>query len=117
VNGRSATQQPSGESVRAWIAASARNRLVLRDVNDRIAELSGGWNETGLGLFVCECSDQGCAEAVEITVAEYERLRADESHFVVFPGHEQPELEGVVERSDRFAVVANPALDGAREAR
>jgi hypothetical protein len=99
------------------LAASARNRLVLREVNDRIAELAGAWNETGVGLFVCECSDQGCAEAVEITAPEYERIRAAESHFVVFPGHEQPESEGAVERSDRFVVVANPELDGAREAR
>jgi hypothetical protein len=99
------------------LAASARNRLVLREVNDRIAELAGGWNETGVGLFVCECSDQGCAEALEITAPEYERIRADESHFVVFPGHEQPESEGVVKRSGRFVVVANPELDGAREAR
>jgi hypothetical protein len=98
-------------------AASARDRLVLRDVNDRIAELTGGWNETGVGLFVCECSDQACAEAVEITTAEYERIRADESHFVVFPGHEQPESEGVVERRGRFVVVANRELDRAREGR
>jgi hypothetical protein len=99
------------------LAPSARNRLVLREVNDRIAELAGGWNETGVGLFVCECSDQGCAEALEITAPQYERIRADESHFVVFPGHEQSESEGVVERSGRFVVVANPGLDGAPEAR
>jgi hypothetical protein len=107
-------------AVSSWgngLAASARDRLVLREVNDRIAELTGGWNETGVGLFVCECSDQACAEAVEITAPEYERIRADESHFVVFPGHEQPESEGVVERRGRFVVVANRELDGAREAR
>jgi hypothetical protein len=41
------------------LAAGARNRLVLRAVNDRIAELAGDWNEIGVGLFVCECSDLG----------------------------------------------------------
>jgi hypothetical protein len=94
--------------------AGARNGLVLREVNDRIAELAGGWNETGVSLFVCECSDQGCAEALEIGAAEYERIRADESHFVVFPGHEQPESNRVVERSSRFVVVANAEQDGAQ---
>jgi hypothetical protein len=99
------------------VAPSVRDRLVLREVNERIAELAGGWSETGVGLFVCECSDQGCAEAVEITAAEYARIRADHSHFVVFPGHERPESERVVERRGRFVVVANRELDGAREGR
>jgi hypothetical protein len=104
----------AGSSSSTGLGASARSRLVLREVNDRIAELAGGWTETGVGLFVCECSDQGCAEALEITVPEYERIRADESRFVVFPGHEQPESARVVERSGRFVVVANPEPDGAR---
>jgi hypothetical protein len=95
------------------IAASVRDRLVLRDVNERIAELTGGWNETGVSLFVCECSDQRCAEPVEMTAAEYERIRADKSHFVVFPGHELPESEGVVERRARFVVVVDSELRGA----
>jgi hypothetical protein len=83
-------------------------------VNDRIAELVGDWNETGVSLFVCECSDRGCAEALEIATAEYERIRADGSRFVVFPGHEQPQSERVVERSGRFVVVANPLPGGAQ---
>ena len=95
------------------LAAIARDRFLVREVNDRIAELAE-WYETGVSLFVCECSDQGCAEHVEITAAEYERIRADESQLVVFPGHEQPESERVVERSGRFVVVANPEPDGAQ---
>jgi hypothetical protein len=96
------------------LATSTRDRVLLREVNDRIAELAGGWNETGVSLFVCECSGRGCAEALEISAAEYERIRADGSHVVVYPGHEQPESERVVERSGRFVVVASPALDGAQ---
>ena len=93
-------------------AATARNRLVLREVNDRIAKLVGDWNETGVSLFICECSDHSCAEALEITAAEYERIRADEANFVVFPSHEQAESERVVERRRRFLVVANAEPDG-----
>jgi hypothetical protein len=81
-------------------------------VNDRIAKLVDEWNETGVSLFICECSDRSCAEALEITAAEYERIRADESHFVVFPGHEQPESQRVVERCGRFVVIANAEPDG-----
>src|SRR5204862_1608826 len=32
------------------LAANARSRLVLRAVNDRIAELAGQWTKTGVGL-------------------------------------------------------------------
>jgi hypothetical protein len=78
----------------------------MREVNDRIAELAGEWNETGVSLFVCECSDLECAEAIEISSVEYKRIRAGESHFV-FPGHEQPGWERVVERNRRFIVVAD----------
>lgn len=95
------------------LAAGARSWLLMREVNDRIAELAGEWNETGVSLFVCECSDLGCAEALEISAAEYQRIRADESYVVVFPGHEQAESERVVERNGRFVVVANAEPDGA----
>jgi hypothetical protein len=84
----------------------ARHQPLLREVNDRIAELAE-WNEAGVSLFVCECSDLGCADAaLEISAAEYARIRADESHFLVLPGHERPG-QRVVERTDRFVVVAD----------
>jgi hypothetical protein len=109
-------RQPSSASPNSAsgvvLPASARSRLVLREVNDRIVELAVKWNETGVRLFVCECSGQGCVEALEITEAEYERIRADESHFVVSPGHEQPKSERVVERNGRFVIVADAEPDG-----
>jgi hypothetical protein len=94
--------------------AASGGRLVLREVNDRIAGLIEGWNETGVSLFVCECSNRGCAEALELTAAEYERIRADESHFLVFPGHERESSGRVVERTGRFVIVANADPDGAQ---
>jgi len=97
------TEQPPGGR---GFAARAGGQLVLREVNEQIAGLTGEWNETGVSLFVCECSAQGCAEALEISATEYERIRADEANFAVFPGHEQPELGRVVDRRDRFVVVA-----------
>jgi hypothetical protein len=88
----------------------ARNQRLLREVNDRIAELAK-WNETGVSLFVCECSDLSCADALEISAAEYPRIRADDSHFVVCPGHERPS-ERVIHRNGRYVVVANRELEG-----
>lgn len=83
----------------------ARRQVVCREVNEHIAELNGEWSATGVGLFVCECSIPDCAEALEISPAEYERLRADGARFVVLPGHQLPEVERVVEGNNRFLVV------------
>lgn len=92
---------------------SARNRLVFREVNERIAELSGNWNKTGVGLFICECRDPACAEALEITPVEYEQVRANGARFVVLHGHEQPEAETVVDGCARFVVVEECGAEAA----
>jgi hypothetical protein len=34
----------------------ARRQVVVREVNEQNAALSGGSSETGVGFFVCECS-------------------------------------------------------------
>jgi hypothetical protein len=43
------------------VEKAARNQVVFREVNERIAELTGLFNETGVNLFICECSDPACA--------------------------------------------------------
>jgi hypothetical protein len=89
---------------------SGRNQLIFREVNERIAELNGDGNGTGVSLFICECSDRACAESLEIAPAEYEQVRADGARFIVLPGHEQPEVEHVVDGCARFVVIE---MDGA----
>jgi hypothetical protein len=98
------------------LASRARNQRLMREVNDRIVELTG-WNETGVSLFMCECSDLSCTDALEMSEAEYTRIRKAASHFLVFPGHERPESERVVERTGRFVVVANRELEDAQPRR
>ena len=44
-----------------------------------------------------------------MTVAEYENVRSDPTHFAVLPGHEVLDLEEVVARNDRFLVVRKKA--------
>jgi hypothetical protein len=95
-------------------APRAHDQLVLREVNQRIRELAGDRNDIGVNLFVCECSDPSCTEALEVSAAEYARIRAAESHFVVLPGHERPESERVVEHTGHFVVVANRELEEAQ---
>jgi hypothetical protein len=53
---------------------------------------------------MCECGDPACLETVEMTLAEYEALRADPELGVVAPGHESPRWE-VFTRSEHFNLV------------
>ena len=87
------------------VEKAARNQLVFREVNERIAELTGLLSETGINLFICECSDPTCAESLEATREEYEAVRADPTRFIVLHGHELPEVERVVDGNARYLVV------------
>ena len=42
---------------------------------------------------------------VELTVAEYEHVRASATHFMLVPGHEIPSIERVVQRAPSYVVV------------
>ena len=89
---------------------TARNESLFREVNDRIEELSTeaeaqGIAPEGLIEFHCECGRDGCTERLRMTATEYERVRSDNDRFALAPGHETPEMEVVVETSDRFVVV------------
>lgn len=87
----------------------ARNEGLLRTVNARIAGAAEGaaWSSPEhLFDFQCECGRViGCEERVLMTLAEYERVRAQRDRFAVVPGHENQHIEDVVERHERFAIV------------
>jgi hypothetical protein len=82
----------------------AMNEALFRNVNERIAESAGGLG-TRKTQFVCECSDPNCTERVPATPAEYERVRAKPTTFLLAPGHGQPDIEHVVSQRGRFHVV------------
>ena len=86
------------------VEKNARNQVLFREVNENISKLSAESN-AGVCLFVCECSDEACAETLEITPAEYEQVRTHGARFVVLSGHQLPELERVIEGHGRFLVV------------
>lgn len=82
----------------------AINESVFREVNERIAEL-GERLDTGRLEFVCECADPACVERLSLTTGEYERVRSEPDRFLVVPGHQQPQIERVLEQHDRYLVV------------
>ena len=86
--------------------ARERNEALFREVNERIEDVSTALAPDNAPMeFLCECDDQDCVEKVSATRAEYEAIRAVATQFVVLPGHEDPDVEHVVQETERFLVV------------
>jgi hypothetical protein len=94
----------------------SRNEALLREVNERVAEVDKAAEENNLAAeetmyeFLCECGAGGgdtgaCVECVLMTIDEYEQVRSQDDRFVVYPGHETEMLESVVARTGRFVIV------------
>ena len=92
--------ETDGGGIRA--VKAARNQALWREVNERIrvvAETSGNME------FLCECTDLECTETLNLTVAEYERIRSSGVRFPIASGHDLTEFENVVEENDGYVVV------------
>jgi hypothetical protein len=91
-------------------ARVALNESRFRDINDRVRQELAQLRTPPQRLrLVCECASLDCREQVELSLAEYERVRADPLRFVIVPGHEIPEAEDVAERGEGFTVVRKHA--------
>ena len=86
-----------------------RNEILFRAVNERIEGTQSGQAVAGYFDFICECGDKDCIEQVSLTLVEYERIRSDSVQFVVLPGHEDAEIESIVQKDERFSVVRKEA--------
>jgi transcription initiation factor TFIID subunit TAF12 len=82
----------------------ARTEALFRDVNERIAESAERFDAPA-AEFVCECADPNCTHRIETTLEHYDEVRSEATHFLLVPGHEDLDIERVVERHGRVAVV------------
>ena len=92
----------------------ARNQALFREVNERIEQLPNRLAADRYDELICECGNPECTQRVEVTVAEYERVRAHAGRFIVAPNHENPETESIIEQNDRFAIVESLAGESSR---
>jgi hypothetical protein len=82
------------------------NEALYRAVNERIEDLNDAFGLLAETMAViCECGDLECSSQIELDIPTYERVRSDPAQFVVLPGHEIPDVEHIVERSDGFFVI------------
>lgn len=89
------------------------NEALFREINERIE--AGHWpaDEREQIAFRCECSMLGCNVLVELTVPEYEAVRAFPRRFLLAPGHEIAAVEIVVSEQRGYIVVEKVGEAGA----
>jgi hypothetical protein len=83
----------------------AANEALFREINEAITR--GRWAGEGNASerFCCECAGADCSEIVRMEPREYERVRANARRFILCPGHEDPAIETVIERTPVYVVV------------
>jgi hypothetical protein len=77
------------------------NEALFREVNERVQALAGD----GVLTIVCECGAQDCTAELRIESSAYQDIRSDPSLFAIARGHEVPDVEEVVQRTDEYDVV------------
>jgi hypothetical protein len=83
----------------------AKNESFFRQVNERIKDVADGFADGQTYEFLCECSEPGCTERIELSSEQYEWVRAHPARFFLSPGHRARQIEQVVERRDDHIVV------------
>jgi len=83
------------------------NEAVFREVNERIEGLSRlfRWSNREPLDLVCERRTATCAKRIEMSRSEYEALRTVETHFALYPGHADLEIERVISSHPGYEVV------------
>ena len=83
------------------------NEAMFRRINERIEEMAQaqGSGDGHVYEFLCECSNVDCTLRVPLSATAYELVRRDPAQFVVARGHELPEIEAVVFRTNDYQVV------------
>jgi hypothetical protein len=85
-----------------------KNEQAARSYNNRRLqhELDGDAGpESQVVPFLCECGDEHCADAMEMTAEEFMSIHSAPNRFAVLPSHVLGEVEWVVETGDRCWVV------------
>jgi hypothetical protein len=89
-----------------------QNEALYRQVNERIEDLNEVFGTvTGDFAIVCECGNLNCMEQLSIPREVYERTRTNPTRFIVKAGHEEREIEEIVEAEDGYLVVEKDEPD------
>ena len=85
---------------------AALTQAVARDANETVEDLAVAWDPPADPMDIrCECSHPNCREILRVSVTEYEAVRDDPRHFLVFPAHIDERIDRVVGSVRSYALV------------
>jgi hypothetical protein len=86
------------------------NEAIFRSVNEEVRGLNTTLSTVQTTMrIVCECGTRRCTVQFEIPRDEYAKVREDSTLFVIRPGHDLPEAETVVIKTDDYWIVRKAA--------
>jgi len=80
-----------------------RTQILFREVNERVRQTIDAFD--GPNEFLCECGTGECIETVPLTLEEYERIRSHANLFLLAAGHENPDVDRVVDQGAAYVLV------------
>ena len=85
----------------------AQNEASTRGLNESLEQQrdSPHREDDDVAGFLCECYVANCSAVVHVPIAKYKAVRQDDRSFLIRPGHDEPEVEDVVELGDHYAIV------------
>jgi hypothetical protein len=86
----------------------AKNNYTFREANEQIRAKAYEYEAPVERVpFLCECPVPSCTEILRLTLAQYEKVRANPKHFFTAPGHEQADeaVGRVVSRESGYVIV------------
>ena len=96
----------------------AQNEALFREVNERVGAIAATHgDDSHVYEFYCECSNADCTLHVATTLGAYEAVREHPARFLVFPEHDLPDIETVIERTDHWWVIEKTGEAGSFVAR
>ena len=82
-----------------------RRQALFREVNERIENLSDGWEIFDGSLSVlCECGRPGCNDPIDVAKVVYDEIRATPNRFLLKAGHEIDDIDEVVVRHNGYVI-------------
>lgn len=90
----------------------AQNEVLFRSVNEAIEQKAIELGGVDSYQFICECSSSTCVERVMMTLGEYEHVRGHGARFFVTPGHQNVEVELVVDTKPLYLIVEKDGAAG-----
>jgi hypothetical protein len=86
-----------------------RNEELFREVNLNIAKLEDQARRTDDPAeplpLICECAHTRCSASIEVDAETFKRVRETPLRFFVAEGHEELDVEDVVERRKGYLIV------------